>query len=307
MARAYSTDYDLQVSELAERRKHPVARRIIGAMVQRGSPHSAILGVLDFVSAIFAACEKRRTHGHLALEHVTGLRPKRTLDRYMSLLLDLDDGEGGKDFYLVGGTLFVPHFRHSVADMKRAEAGWERTRQRRAEAQRKRRLAARCQTTPNTMAPTPTSEPFCEVKPSDSSLREENPQDKDTAWAELCALGERMEQAEAVGVGCEQPQETEAELRARLSLERTEAAARELEAERARSPVQPVAKAPPLRGQLTQWGYRPEWAARHRFTEHELAMAVEKIEAARTPLQNRAGAVVATILRWRTGQWQVAA
>jgi hypothetical protein len=116
-----------------------------------------------------------------------------------------------------------------------------------------------------------------------------------------------MEQAEAVGVGCEQPQETEAELRARLSLERTEADARELEAERARSPVQPVAKAPPLRGQLTQWGYRPEWAARHRFTEHELAMAVEKIEAARTPLQNRAGAVVATILRWRTGQWQVAA
>jgi hypothetical protein len=108
--------------------------------------------------------------------------------------------------------------------------------------------------------------------------------------------------------------------RALTSLEITEAAlaeerrdAEEAAKKVARQPHQqapsPVPKTPPepLPKTLERWGYRPALVAKHRFTERELNLAVEKVEAAKTPLGNRAGAVVATILRWRTGQWQVAA
>lgn len=55
--------------------------------------------------------------------------------------------------------------------------------------------------------------------------------------------------------------------------------------------------------QLLDWGFRPAMAARHRLTEHELALGIETVLAARTPLFNKAGAVVAAALRYRSGQW----
>ncbi len=308
MATLKSTAYDRRIHELRQRTRHKVRRRLLDMLAAQKTPYVKIVSVLNWVSALFRECERLQTHGALPLAYARGLGPLRTIDRYLKAALTSVDPHGYPDFVIIGDTLHVPQMRHDKEDMARAEAAWKATRERRRLAQKARRKAARCQSNSLGLADTGTTGHISGVKPTDSSLREEDlKQDKDKSFEQLMEEAVARAEAADAAVGHECPQGQEAEPKPMSSAEITEAAYREIEAERAAAPVIVMAQVSPLRGQLTRWGYDAARAARHRFTERELALAVEKIEKARTPLSNRAGAVVATILRWRKGTWSVAA
>ena len=301
MAPVSSSPYDRRISELRRRTRHKVRRRLLDSLASKNVQYAKIVSILDWVSALFRECERLHTHGAVPLAYARSLGPDRTIKRYMELALASCDEHGYPDFIVDGATLHVPQMRHNKDDMARAEAKWERERALVRERKRRQRARQSADRTPHRSPQKVPSEAICEMSRSDSSLREEDlKQDKDKSFDQL--LEEAAARAEAVEHECSQGQEVEAA--PMTSAQITEAAYREIEAERERVPARTLVAVPPLRGQLTKWGYRADLAARHRFTDNELALAVEKVERARTPLHNRAGAVVATILRWRTGKWE---
>ena len=307
MASVSSSPYDLRIQEYRSRVRHPVRRRLLNSLAAQRTPFNRIIGLMEWLGALMAECERTRTHGALPLAFARGLLSRRTFDRYLPILLAQVDTKGGHDFYIREDTLFISRLRCDEAHRLRAEARWaERRRYERDKkrAQRARKVAQTAQAAPNRMPQTPPSEASCEMSPRPTLFESrETRKTEDKSFDQL--LEEAAARAEAVEHECSQGQEVEAA--PMTSAEITEAAYREILAEREAEPVQTLVVVPPLRGQLTKWGYRADLAARHRFTDNELALAVEKVERARTPLGNRAGAVVATILKWRRGQWSRAA
>lgn len=326
--------YAARCQELRIRTRHPVRRRLLDALIAVKAPFSRITGLLSLCSALFAEAERRRNHGAVPIDFARRLYHRRTLDRYLAILLAQDDGGGGRDFYLIDGTLHIPFLRHSVEDMQRAEARWTRARllaRHRKARQRERERA--CPSAQPDHAETPLTggfEAVCEMSRSDSSLREEDlRKDKDirsSLKGDLSQLSriEALWQAEEAETGAahthadgdQQPDQT----RVLSSLEVTERAAAEERALRAADMAEmqrsrelesvavptPQARDSTVAQRLSEWGYDARRAHSHRFTAAELNRAVRKVERARTSLSNRAGAVVNAILRQRSGEWRAA-
>lgn len=307
MVRPVTDLYHRRIDLLCKRIRHPTKRRLIRRLEAEKKSYAGILGILSWLDALFGECEKARNHGAVTIEKAKSFLSRTTYKRYVDILLRQTDDYGKPDFHLDEHFIHILNLRPSAQAKRAAEARWEAKRLYERDRKRAYRAAQSGQAAPSTSPQKVPSEAFCDLSPRSLYESKDQDQDKDSAGAKLDAMAERLERLEQEAVGSNEPQGQEVELAPMTSAEITEAAYREIEAERERVPARTLVAVPPLRGQLTAWGYRADLAARHRFTDNELALAVEKVERARTPLGNRAGAVVATILKWRRGDWMIGA